>query len=201
MARWAAAFVVLGLALGWYFLQRGPAVSTPSQALAWTTGPLDAGALDVEFTVAGVEFLHARDATEPTLSFAVVRRGAQHFTLDSFNAFHRVETYDGRLWALGESQTEGPGPTLELLVSEDEGRSFELRASVPKPSYLATFEDWSISGNDVRLVLSLDDELQLPNEWLWPWWQLSLGELHPTVGPGRFALHSKNGGRSWRFER
>jgi len=201
MPRLAIAFAIVGALLAWSALRRGPALETPSRALGWSKDPIDAGAVETQFTVSGVEFLRAHDATEPVLAFAVLRRGEQHLALDDFNAFHLVEVHDGRLWALGENETEGPGPTLELLVSEDQGQTFSLRASVPKPHYLASFERWELHGDDLRLELSIDDEVPIPNEWLWPWWQLSLGDLHPHLGPGRFALHSTNGGRSWRLER
>jgi hypothetical protein len=196
ISRVAIAFAIVGLAIAGYFLWRGPAVTATSVPLAWTTGPLDAGALEVEFSVGGVDFLRAQDTSEPALSFAVVRRGEQHLVLDDFNFFHAVEVHDGRLWAIGESTTEGPGPSLELLVSEDEGRTFEHRASVPKPNYQAMFERWTVRGDELTLVLSLDDETALADDWVWP-----IPRWQRSCGPGRFALHSKNGGRSWRLER
>jgi hypothetical protein len=132
----------------------------------------------------------------------VLRRGAQLTVLDDVNWFHAVELHEGKLWALGESTTEGPGPSLDLLVSEDEGRTFELRASVPKPNYQAMFESWTVQGNELTLVLSIDDETPMSDDWLWPWWQLDFASARrPTIGPGRFIIRSKNGGRSWRLER
>jgi hypothetical protein len=206
--RLAIALAVFGLAIAAWFLWRGPSVSTPSTALTWTKDPLDAGALDVEFSVSGVDFIRAQDANEPALSFAVLRRGDSHLALDDFNFFHLVEAHEGRLWAIGESSTEGPGPALDLLVSEDEGRTFVHRASVPKPYYLASFERWSVSGDEIALVLSLDERVPLGDLWLWPWWSIlppthdpSWDRVRPTIGPGRFLLRSKNGGRSWRLER
>ncbi len=209
MTRAAVAFAVTGLLLGVYFVRRGPSVETPSTPLTWSVGAPDAGSLALEYAVGGVDFFRATDAVEPVLTFAVVRRGDRVLVFDDFNAFLAVEVHDGRLWALGERQIEGPGPSLELLVSEDEGRTFEHRASVPKPNYLASFEGWTVAGDDLTLVFSVDDELLLHDAYVWPWWRPGgpaaaldfTGLHHPTIGPGRFALHSKNGGRRWRLER
>ncbi len=203
--RATAVIALVALGLAGFFVQRGPVLVTPSVPLAWTTHALDAGPVQVEYALSGVEFLRATDADEPALAFAALRRGAQLITLADFNEFLVVERHDGRLWALGESQTEGPGPTLELLVSDDDGRTFEHRASVPKPHYLATFETWRVQGDDLSLVLSLDEAVVLPEAWRWPWWSLAEGlpfEFpRPSVGPGRFVLRSKNAGRWWRLER
>jgi hypothetical protein len=191
----AALFVALGLGIFGYFVFVGPTVTTPSRPLRWVKGPLDAGAVELDFTQADVDFLHVRDTDEPALSFAVLRRGDEFITFDDFNTFHAVERHDGRLWALGELQSEGSGPSLELLVSEDEGRTFEHRASVPKPIWLASFESWTVEGDALTLELSLDDELQVGPPWAWAWWPAR------AVGPGRLVLRSKNGGRSWRLGR
>ena len=198
----AIGIAILGLLIASYFVRKGPTLTTPAHALTWTKGPLDAGDLDLQYSLSGVDFIRAHDAAEPILSFAVLRRGEQLTVVDDLNWFHAVEHHDGKLWALGESTTEGPGPTLDLLVSEDEGRTFELRASVPKPNYQATFESWTVHDDDLTLVLSIDDEIPMSDDWLWPWWQLDFASARrPTIGPGRFRLRSKNGGRSWRFER
>ena len=188
---------MLGLSIAGFFLHRGPAVSTKPIALAWALGPLDAGALEVQYTVSGVDFVRAQDANEPVLAFAMLRRGSQHVALDDLNDFHAVERRGGRVFALGESTTEGPGPTLELLVSEDDGLTFEHRASIPKPNYQAAFEQWSVEGESISLVISVDDEVPLCDDWLWPGQRL----FEPSLGPGRFVLRSKNAGRTWRLER
>lgn len=189
----AALFVALGLGIFGYFAFVGPTVSTPSRPLRWVKGPLDAGAVELDFTRSDVDFLSASDVDEPALSFAVLRRGDEFITFDDFNTFLAIERRDGRLWALGELQSEGNGPALELLISEDDGRTFEHRASVPKPIWLATWESWTVDGEEVSLVVSLEDELQLGPPWVWAWWPAR------TVGPGRVVLRSKNGGRSWRL--
>jgi hypothetical protein len=122
--------------------------------------------------------------------------------LPDLNTFHAEHRAAGRVWIVGENQTEGPGPSLELLLSEDEGRTFELRASVPKPSYLASFERLDVAGDELALVLSLDDELPVGGGWSWRFWDwLPPGAPRPTIGPGRFVLRSKNAGRTWRLQR
>ena len=203
IGRIAIVLAVLGLGIAGWFAWRGPSVSTPSTALRWTRAPLDAGELEVQFSTSGVDFIRARDASVPQLTFAVLRRGEDTLVLDDFNFFHLVEPHEGRLWVIGESTTEGPGPSIELLVSADEGRTFEHRASVPKPNYQAMLETWSVEGEALTLVLSLDDTTPLADPWLGPWWALPWPELvsRPTVGPGRVLLRSKNGGRRWRLER
>lgn len=92
---------------------------------------------------------------------------------------------------------------VELLVSADEGRTFEHRASVPKPDYQATFESWSVQGDELTLVLSIEEETPLSDQWVWPWWTLPWpdGVSRPSIGPGRFLLRSQNGGRRWRLQR
>lgn len=202
IGRLAIAFGVIGVLIAASFIRRGPSVSTPSTPLRWTSGAIDAGELEVQFTVGGVDFMRARDTDEPMLSFAVLRRGEQRLVIDDFNWFHTVESREGRLWAVAENTTEGGGPSLELVVSSDEGKSFEWRASVPKPNYQAMFEAFTVSGDELTLVMSIDDEIPLDDAWVWPWWRLEAASAsRPTVGPGRFALRSKNGGRSWRLER
>ena len=71
--------------------------------------------------------------------------------------------------------------------------------------YLATFETWRVQGDDLSLVLSLDEAVVLPEAWRWPWWSLAEGlpfEFpRPSVGPGRFVLRSMISGRCWRIER
>lgn len=189
--------VVIGLAIAGFFLRLGPSVSMKPLPLSWTQAGLDAGEREVQFTVSGVEFARVRDATEPMLSFAALFRDGQHVAINDFNYFHAVERQGRRVFVLGEIATEGPGPLLELLVSEDDGLTFEHRASIPKPNYLASFEQWTIQGDVLTVVISLDDELPLASEWLWPGPQLRSSFL----GPGRFVLRSKNGGRTWRLER
>lgn len=192
--RLAIAFAVVGACIGGYFWWRGPAIETTAEVLRWSSAPLDAGSLDVQFSVGGVQFIRAADAEIPMLSVGVLRRGQQLVVLEELNAFHAVEVHDGRLWALGENETEGPGPSLELLVSDDAG--VFTRRSVPKPSYLATFEAWRVDGNDVRLELSLDDEVFANDAWSW-----LPPSLQPVLRSGHFTLHSRNGGRTWRLER
>lgn len=202
IGRLAIAFAVLGALIAASFIRRGPSVSTPSRSLSWSTGAIDAGELEVQFTVSGVEFIRARDTDEPMLSFAVLRRGEQRIVIDDFNWFHEVRAHGGQLWAVAESTTEGGGPSLELLLSSDDGASFQWRASVPKPNYQATYEGLAVEGDDLTLVLSIEDGVGLDDEWLWPWWRLDFASVYrPSVGPGRFALRSKNGGQTWRLER
>ncbi len=190
------AFTVVGLLIGGYFWWRGPTFEAREERLVWSSTPLDAGALDVQFTVAGVDFIRAADAELPMLAVAVLQRGSQRVVLEDFNVFHAVEVHDGRTWALGENETEGPGPSLEVLRSDDAG--VFTRRSVPKPGYLATFERWSVEGDDVRLELSLDDALFVGDAWRWTYLPTS---LQPVLRAGRFTLHSRNGGRTWRLER
>lgn len=193
--------MVLGLLIAGYFVHLGPSVSMRPLPLTWSRAALDAGELEVQFTVSGVEFVRARDASEPILTFAVLSRGEERLALDDLDYFHAVERRGSRIYALAESTTEGPGPTLELLVSEDDGLTFEHRASVPKPNYQANFEEWTIDGDELTLVVSLADADQLSADWRWPWGEWRQKFPEPLVGPGRFVLRSKNAGRTWRLER
>ena len=202
IARVAIALVIVGLVIGGSFLHKGPSVSQHSRVLSWSSGPVDAGQLEVQFSNSGVDFIRASDSTEPVLSCALLRRGDQSIAFDDANDFHAVEVHDGRLWVVAEFNTEGPGPTLEILVSEDEGRTFEHRASVPKPNYQAAFERWTVSGDELTLVLWLEEGTLLSDDWVWPWLRAEwLASARPVVGPGRFVIRSKNGGRTWRLER
>ena len=200
--RAAIVLVILGAVLCGSFVRKGPSLSTPSTPLRWSTGAIDAGSLEVQHSLGGVDFIRAGDADEPALSFAVLRRGERFIAADDFNWFHLVEKHDGRLWAIAENTTEGGGPTIELLLSEDDGHTFEHRASVPKPNYQATFERFEAHADDLMIELSIDQRTPVRDEWVWPWWRVDWPDLvgFPAVGPGPFRIRSKNGGRSWRLE-
>lgn len=196
ISRLAVAFALAGAGIALYFFWLGPTVSPASTPLVWRAGSIDAGAIDVQFAVDGVDFISATDADEPALGFAALRRGGQIVTFDDANCFLAVERRGERLWALATSSIEGGGPELELLVSEDRGRTFEHRASIPKPNYQAEFVGWSVDGEVLVVDLSVDDEVGLDAAWTW-----GVPLLDRAVGPGRSALRSKNGGRTWRLQR
>lgn len=194
--------IAVGLALAGWYLVRGPTWVAQPTRLSWTTAALDAGAVVVEVSDGGLEFLRVQDTEEPMLWTAAIRRGGARVELPDVNVFHAIERRGARLWVLTESQTEGPGPSLDLLLSEDEGRTFEQRAAVPKPSYLASFEALELDGDEVTLVLSLDDAVAPGADWAWGFWAwVPEGLPQPSLGPGRFALRSKNAGRTWRLAR
>lgn len=193
--------IAVGLALAGWYLFRGPSWGAQPVPLAWTTGPLDAGAVVVEVSDGGLEFVRVQNADEPALWTAAILRGGARVDLPDVNVFHAVERRGARVWVLTESQIEGPGPTLELLLSDDEGRTFELRAAVPKPIYLASFEELELDGDEVTLVLSVDDKVAPGPDWSWPFWAWLPDALpHPALA-GRFSLRSKNAGRTWRLAR
>ena len=195
-------FLALGVAVGGWFLWRGPAVATPAHPLVWETAAPDAGLSEAEAVSPGVSFLRLQDPELPALWRAALHRDGGWAPLADVNHLHVVERDGRRRWLVCESFTEGPGPTLDLLLSEDDGETFELRASVPKPNFQATFEGLVARGDSLALTLSLDDEVPLVEPWAWEllsWaWRFDLG---PTVGPGRVVLRSRNGGRTWRLER
>lgn len=201
-ARVALAVAVLAVLLGGYLLGRPPTFVATPRPLAWSPGPLDAG-FTPAFTVAGVELGSGINPDVPMLYFAaIVRPDAGFIATDEASAFLAVEHRAPELYALGELQVEGPGPTLELFVSHDDGRSFVHQASLPKPHYLASFERWRVDGAELEIAVWLDDEVVLSESWRRPVSvPLAAAGFEPVASPGRYCLRSKDGGRRWRLER
>lgn len=192
--------LVLAAALAGWFLTRAPVVTAEVTPVRFGPGPLDAG-FTASFTVKDVALGTADDVDEPVLHVAaMVRADGGVAVVDDASAFLAVEPGGGRVLALAEWQVEGPGPTLELLVSEDEGATYERR-SIPKPTWLATFEGWRVDGDSLEVELSVDDDASLAE----PWWRaytkaLVLAGADPPMCPmGRWVLSSRDGGRRWRL--
>lgn len=192
--------VVLAVALTGWALARSPVATADVAPVRFAAGPLDAG-FTATFSEADVAFGTADDTDEPALHFAaLLRADGGVATVDDATAFLAVERRGPRVLALAEHQAEGPGPILELLVSDDDGATFERR-SVPKPSYLAIFEGWRVDGDALEVTLSLDDEVQLAE----PWWRphaalwVAAGGEPPLTSAGRYVLVSRDGGRRWRL--
>jgi hypothetical protein len=68
-------------------------------------------------------------------------------------------------------------------------------ASLPKPNYLASLEDFTVKGDRWDVRLSLDYEINVGEPWAWSWF------WPPLAGPGDVLLTSKNGGRTWLLHR
>jgi hypothetical protein len=141
---------------------------------------------------------------EPVVHRAAVKVGDDYLALsDDFDGGDFIElavTPDGRRWLAVEAfDTEAMGD-LQLLASDDGGRTFVHRGTVPWPTYQASAGGLRYDGSVVEIDLTLDDEAQLADEY-WSWSDRLRArfdhEWAPTLTPGHYRLRSSNGGRSF----
>lgn len=139
---------------------------------------------------------------------AISHRGAVkvdgHFLAlpDDFEGGDFVELLvspDERHWLAVEAfDTEAMGD-LQLVASDDGGRTFVHRGTLDWPSYMASLDSVKLDGDAVTVELSLDDEAQLAEPWWTPWDRLRarfIG-IYPVLGAGHYVVRSSNGGRSF----
>lgn len=108
---------------------------------------------------------------------------------------------DGLRWlALEAFDTEAPGD-LQLIASDDGGRTFVHRSTVPWPSYAAYLEDVRFDGEHVEVYLAVDEAVQLAQPYWSPLDEL-LTRLRPAdddalpmLAPGHYLLRSGSAGR------
>jgi hypothetical protein len=191
----AAAFLAVGFAVAGYFIRRGPSVAAVPVPYAWSSVVPDAGEFSAGPFHAGVAFDVGSDVEVPMLRFGVLRREDAYLVLDDVNAFQRFVFIPGGVLVAAENETEGPGPSIELFRVLEADAGVTKVASLPKPNYLATLEDFTVKGDRWDVRLSLDSEVLVGEPWTWSWyWPV-------TVGPGDVLLTSKNGGRTWLLHR
>lgn len=121
--------------------------------------------------------------------------------------FLAAEQWGHRVWALSEWEfvsEDRTDATFELLVSDDDGATFERR-SVPKPAPVATFERWRIDGDVVELTVLVDDQ-PLARPWWRPYTRALAAVTRTLVGreksPGcsaRVVMSSRDAGKTWRL--
>jgi len=187
----ALALVVVALAIANVFAFRGPAWEAKSTPLTWQHGPLDGGDERVDLEWKDVAFVAVSDSSEAALSFGVIRRGDAYITLEDTNSFEKVVEFDGGVFVIGQSSTEGPGPTVDVIVTRDDGATFTLLAQVPKPNYQQGIVDAWLEGQTLKVRLdALGEDIPVGDDWAW-WW------VRPHVGLHEVELRSKNGGRTW----
>ncbi|MFT3840979.1 MAG: hypothetical protein QM723_28570 [Myxococcaceae bacterium] len=106
---------------------------------------------------------------------------------------------DERHWLAVEAfDTEAMGD-LQLVASDDGGRTFVHRGTLDWPTYVASLDSVRLDGDTVTVELSLDEESQLSEPWWHPWdgmWARFFGR-YPTLKPGHYVVRSTNGGRSF----
>ncbi len=204
-----AGVVLVGLlaALGTPAIVRsfGPRVETGTiHVLPWVSWA-PAGVFEAEVSVetdGGVLEFGQMRAPSGVLDASAVRRGSTYLavgpslTNETFVAAFREET--GHIVAVAELHIEGPGPTLELLESGDDGDTFIHLATVPKPNYNAQLRKLEVRGNRIELELYLDDQAELLDAWWMPWHHLGARTLYryeAMIPKGTHRLVSNDGGR------
>ena len=194
---WGLAAVVLAVGFGvaGYFIRRGPSVAAVPEAYAWSRVVPDAGEFSAGPFQAGVAFDVGSDVEVPMLRFGVLRREDAYLVLDDVNAFHHFVVIPGGVLVAAENETEGPGPSIEVFRVMEADAGVMKVASLPKPNYLASLEDFTVKGDRWDVRLSLDDEIIVGEPWAWSWF------WPPLAGPGDVLLTSKNGGRTWLLHR
>ncbi len=208
-ALFAVAAFALGL-LGFFFLQ--PASLRPLRPLAWRPPPADGGTLEPGERVAidgGVlEFAQTlpleNEALVPGDPVVAGPRGWLALPNDfTSHTLVFLERQGPVLVAAYEMHVEGPGPTVELLVSEDDGATFDHRASVPKPTFGAVLDGLSLDGGALDLTTSDDTGGSLAAEYRGLRARL-LGRVLPFAAdewqaPSTCTLRSRNLGRSFKL--
>jgi hypothetical protein len=152
-----------------------------------------------------VRFGWWRDEDEPVVHEAAVQVGEQWLELPEayFGAsfLRLLRSPDGQEWlALAQFDTEAAGD-VEVLASDDGGRTFVHRATVPWPTYEVGLADATFEGRSVELMLEVEDEVSLAAAYWGPldklFERLGIGPGGPSLGPGRYVLHSSDGGRTF----
>ena len=109
---------------------------------------------------------------------------------------------DGRRWlAIEAFDTEAMGD-VQLVASDDGGRTFVHRGAFVWPTFLASLQSASFDGQNVDLDLALDQPAELARPY-WSWldelrYRVYQGDQDvPLLAPGHYRAHSGNGGRSF----
>ena len=64
--------------------------------------------------------------------------------------------------------TEGAGPTLEFVLSSDDGEHWEHR-TLPKPTFATTIDEFLIEWPLIRVTMTVDDGTSIEQHWQrWP---------------------------------
>jgi len=206
----AAALVACGVAMA----VLGPAGSRDAKKVLGYVVAKDEDTFSSDFeriNAAGeiVRFGELPDPAEPWMRQPAVRVGERWLDLPGDFAgghfFGLLTTRDGRRWiALSQFSTEAAGD-VEVLASDDGGCSFEHRSTLRWPTYASFIENPSFDGENLEVQLVTDEELQLGQAY----WSLldrivdaAAERLHrehlpPTFPPGRYAIRSKDGGRTF----
>lgn len=196
----AVALTVVGLAVALVVWLRWSVPARVTEvSIAWAK-QLEAPALErVQFTVGDVQFVQARASRDDVRSFAVLRRGADVAVLPDVTGFHFARRDGRHLWAVAEDTTEGPGPSLLVLHSED-GVTFSAW-ELQKPTYLGVVDGIDVQADAVVVRCSGDQRMFLTEGW---WWELSLllpSAVRPLDASDTFSFRTRDGGRTWRLAR
>ncbi|MGA9768190.1 MAG: hypothetical protein WBV94_04065 [Blastocatellia bacterium] len=101
--------------------------------------------------------------------------------LEQSDWVHVAATRDRKYaWGITQINVEGAGPTLEIVFSEDGGKSWAHVASIDKPVFLAAFSSFRMtsSGNG-RLTVHLEDSSD------------------PKIEDGYYTYSTSDWGKSW----
>jgi hypothetical protein len=135
-------------------------------------------------------------------TFPTVTDGARSLELGQLEGHQVLGVWqsNGALVVALEFAVEGPGPAVELLISVDDGASWQQR-TVPKPSYLATVEAVSVQWPQLILTLSLDEDAPIEPVWRrWPLrWVEALAGRQVFGAAGAWRAVSTDGAATFRL--
>jgi hypothetical protein len=199
--RWlfGGGLLVLGLAaaLGAATLLIPIRATLPLRSLRWTSKPLP--------ELGAAEHWQTRHATVATLHEAerplvVIGEAARSLELEHLEGLAVTDFfYDadaGVAVAVADLVTEGAGPTLELLISTDDGAQWVQR-TLRKPSWQASVEALRIDWPVLRVQLRLDEGGTIDPRWLrWP--RRLVTEVWPLEGAsGDYLAESRDGAQTF----
>ncbi len=194
------AVVVLGLAtaLGAATLLVPLHLRPPPRALRWSSQPLPAlGAADHHWQTRHATVATLHEEEPPTVAIGEAERSLELAHLEGLavtDFFYDADA--GVAVAVVDSVTEGAGPTLELLISTDDGAQWVQR-TVPKPSWQVTVEALRVEWPRLFVHLRLDEAGTVDPLWLrWP--ARLVNETWPVEGAaGDYFAESRDGARTF----
>ncbi|MGV3623448.1 MAG: hypothetical protein ACO1OB_21700 [Archangium sp.] len=195
----AVALVAVGLAVALFVWLRWSVPAEMTPVTVRFEASKRAAVENVQFTVSGLEFLQAQASEDDVRPLGVIRRGDQSAELPEVTEFHFVREEGRTIWAVAESTTEGPGPSVLVLRSDDRVNftAWELK----KPTYLGVVDGFEVQGDSVVLRCSGDPRLFLTEDW---WWELVLAlpsAIRPLSSADTFSFRTRDGGKTWRLSR